>query len=245
MRKEFRSIELLRELTAALSAQYRTDRSGLQAQITDTLERHQRAESRLSEVLESRSWRITESLRRIATWIRSDPVARSDSLDGQRSNDKPTLNPPPDVVQSEQRIYRILERIPKDLFANLAQVQLDAFLSSGASLSFAEPDRPQISVLMVLFNRAELTLSCLRSLFAEKDTCYEIVIVDNASTDSTTRLLSRIHGVTILHNKENNHVPTWREPGRRSGTGKTPPDLEQRHRTVARNPECGIGDSGE
>ena len=205
MRKEFRSIELLRELTAALSAQYRSDRSGLQAQITDTLERHQRAESRLSEVLESRSWRITESLRRIATWIRSDPVARSDSLDGQRSNDKPTLNPPPDVVQSEQRIYRILERIPKDLFANLAQVQLDAFLSSGASLSFAEPDRPQISVLMVLFNRAGLTLSCLRSLFAERDTCYEIVIVDNASTDSTTRLLSRIHGVTILHNKENNH----------------------------------------
>jgi GT2 family glycosyltransferase/glycosyltransferase involved in cell wall biosynthesis len=205
VRKEFRSIERLRKLTELLSAQYRADRSDLQAQVAYEHKRYERAESRLSEVLDSRSWRITESLRRLVAWMRQDGVGGPDPLDQKHAIDESVLRPPPDVVQAEQVIYQSLEQVPKDLLTDIAQVQLDVFLSSGASISFAEPDHPQISVLLILFNRAELTLSCLRSLFAEKDTCYEVVIVDNASTDSTSRLLSRIHGVTILHNKENNH----------------------------------------
>ncbi len=205
MRKEFRSIERLRELTKALSDQYRADRSDLQAQVTYEHERHERAETRHSEVLGSRSWRITESLRQMVAWIRRDPVGDIEPLEEKHAIDQSVLRPPPNVVQAEQGIYGSLEQIPKRLLADVAQVELDAFLASGASLAFAEPDRPQISIIMILFNRAELTLSCLRSLFAEKDTRYEVVIVDNASTDSTSTLLSRIHGVKILHNKENNH----------------------------------------
>jgi GT2 family glycosyltransferase len=119
--------------------------------------------------------------------------------------DESLLRPPSDLVQAEKGIYRNLEQTPKNLLADLAEIQLDAFLSSGTSLSFSEFDHPQISVLLILFNRAELTLSCLRSLFADRDTRLEIVIVDNASTDATSRLLSRIHGVTILRNEENKH----------------------------------------
>ena len=205
MRNKFRTIERLRELTEALSDQYRRDRSDLQAQITYEHERHERAESRLSEVLTSRSWRITESLRRIVAWIRRDHTGGREPLDQKHVIDESLLSPPSELIQAEQGIYRNLEQTPKNLLTNLAEVRLDAFLSSGASLSFSEPDHPQISVLLILFNRAELTLSCLRSLFADKDTRYEIVIVDNASTDSTSRLLSRIHGITILRNKENKH----------------------------------------
>ncbi len=205
MRKEFPSIERLREQTASLAEGYRRDRAGLQNQVTYEHGRREKAESKLIGVLRSRSWRITEFLRRLASWFRRDLGGRWDSLDKKHVIDKSVFSPPPDVVRAEDEIYRTLDQIPKDLLTDWAEVQLETFLSSGAALSFTEPDRPRISVLLVLFNRVELTLACLRSLLAEKDPSCEVVIVDNASTDSTSRLLSRVQGATILENTENIH----------------------------------------
>ncbi len=205
VRKEFGSIERLRQLSVALSDRYRTDRADLQSQITSGRERHVRVESTLSAVLESRSWRLTESLRRAAAWFRRDPSGDAGIPEPETAIDPCGGNPPRDVEQAEHEIHRALERLPSDLIADLAAVQLDAFLTSGVKLSFAAGDHPQVSILLVLFNRAELTLACLRSLSTEQLGSYELIIVDNASTDSTSRLLSRIHGATILRNHENHH----------------------------------------
>src|SRR5262249_962913 len=64
-------------------------------------------------------------------------------------------------------------------------------------------DNPEISVLLVLYNRAELTFACLRALAENYSERIEIVIVDNTSRDETALLLDRLHGVRIIRNAEN------------------------------------------
>jgi GT2 family glycosyltransferase/glycosyltransferase involved in cell wall biosynthesis len=80
---------------------------------------------------------------------------------------------------------------------------LDHFLASGARLTFPARDQPEVSVLVVLCNRAELTLRCLRALAEIHEPSLDVVIVDNASIDRTADLLDRLDCVTILRNPEN------------------------------------------
>ena len=58
---------------------------------------------------------------------------------------------------------------------------------------------------MVLYNRAELTLECLYSILRSGCDSYEVVIVDNASTDKTPSLLKQITGLQIIQNETNFH----------------------------------------
>jgi hypothetical protein len=81
--------------------------------------------------------------------------------------------------------------------------RLHAFLDSGQTLDLRPRATPRVSVLLVLFNRAELTLDCLRSLSEERGVPLEVVVVDNASTDRTSDLLSRIVGAKIVRHAEN------------------------------------------
>ncbi len=87
--------------------------------------------------------------------------------------------------------------------SRIARCRLEEFLAAGGVLDLEPPELPQVSVLLVLFNRAELTLRCLESLYTIRDPSLEIVIVDNGSHDRTRRLLERVQGARILLNDDN------------------------------------------
>ena len=87
--------------------------------------------------------------------------------------------------------------------ASMSSVGLHTFFVSDSSLTIPSSRKPELSVILVLFNRAELTLACLRSLSEDYKHDLEIVIVDNASTDDTRKLLDRIHGAKIIRNSRN------------------------------------------
>lgn len=87
----------------------------------------------------------------------------------------------------------------------LFRAELDAFLESGDRLLLPTSDAPEVTILLVLFNQAELTLQCLRSLAFALDRPCEVIIADNASTDRTGELLDRIDGARIVRNGENLH----------------------------------------
>ena len=55
----------------------------------------------------------------------------------------------------------------------------------------------------MLFNRAELTFACLRSLAENYSERMEVIIVDNNSHDETPLLLDRLIGARIIRNDEN------------------------------------------
>ena len=77
-------------------------------------------------------------------------------------------------------------------------ISLAALLNSDARLRFATASEPRVSVLLVLFNRAELTLRCLRSLLEIRSPSFEVICVDNNSSDQTPELLSRLEGVRVI-----------------------------------------------
>ncbi|MGO4287658.1 methyltransferase domain-containing protein, partial [Bosea sp. TAB14] len=76
------------------------------------------------------------------------------------------------------------------------------FLNSGARISFPPHENPEISVLIVVWNKAYFTLRCLRALQSVSSKI-EVILVDNASTDETTDMLSRVDGIRVIVNDAN------------------------------------------
>jgi len=89
-------------------------------------------------------------------------------------------------------------------FEYLCRTELELFLASGARLAFKSCPEPAVSIVLVLYNRAELTYTCLVSLHTISKPC-ELIIVDNASSDDTGRLLAAVDGARIVRNSENIH----------------------------------------
>ena len=88
-------------------------------------------------------------------------------------------------------------------FERTCRLDLQAFLASGARLVCPASENPRVSVIVALWNRAELTFRALRSVCEEREIPVEVVLVNNASTDETPDLLKRIVGATVLTNAEN------------------------------------------
>jgi GT2 family glycosyltransferase len=70
-------------------------------------------------------------------------------------------------------------------------------------IRFPEVERPDVTVVMLTFNRWDLTRQALFLLAETTEPRYEVVIVDNASTDGTLEELGRVHGAKILRNSRN------------------------------------------
>ena len=49
---------------------------------------------------------------------------------------------------------------------------------------------PQISIIVISYNTREMTLECLRSVVDETTLPYELIVVDNASTDGSAEAIA-------------------------------------------------------
>lgn len=110
---------------------------------------------------------------------------------------------------------------PKETAAAVAKVALDAFLRTDARLDFRPKSPPRVSILMLVCNRGEVTFSCLQSLSLRLNrTPFELIVVDNASSDLTPRLLERIDGITVVRNENNVGYPAGVNQAARHATGE-------------------------
>jgi GT2 family glycosyltransferase len=165
--------------------------------------------------LESPSWRMTypvrwmaEQGRRLRKWLSGGVVQEDSSVDQHQPG--ASLDASPYRVRpSERHPSSAEEGSPrpspelKELLTSAYRLSLQNFLSSGASLALPHSESPRISVILVLYNRAELTLQCLRSVTEQGFQHLEIIIVDNASTDETPQMLNRLEGVRVIQNNDN------------------------------------------
>ena len=87
----------------------------------------------------------------------------------------------------------------------ICRVQFEAFLASRERLVFSPFEPALISVVIVLYNQAHLSFACLKSLVDQQNVGIEVIIIDNASSDQTSQLISRIHGARIERNRQNLH----------------------------------------
>ncbi len=172
----------------------------------------------------SMSWRLTRPLR-VAAGLLSGrsptppaappPTALAPSP--ARAEPPPALPPaPPEVRPPHDR--------PKAAWRQLLQVRLETFLAGKDMLRVPRAAAPDVSIVLVLYNQAELTFGCLASInetLAGGDIGIEVVIVDNWSTDRTDELLRRIEGGTILRNQANLHFLKAVNQAVKIATGRT------------------------
>ncbi len=136
-----------------------------------------RLEDTLDGIYQSFAWKVMGPMRRLAK----------------------RLAPPEDGVEEEATDADRL----KARHARLARRRLTAFLAEERHLEFPRCDRPAVSVVVVLFNQAHLSLTCIESLLERADVPFELVVVDNGSRDATRRLLGRLRNARILRNRRN------------------------------------------
>ncbi len=120
-----------------------------------------------------------------------------------------------------------------------------------------EPMAPAVSVIVPTHNRAHLIGETLQSILAQTFQDFEIIVVDNGSTDGTDRVVAALADPRIRYYwQEDTGVPAdSRNAGVRMAQGKyvafldsddlwRPEKLEKQLALFARRPEVGWGYSG-
>ena len=102
-------------------------------------------------------------------------------------------------------------------------------------LSFPVHDRPLVSVVIPVHDQFVFTYDCLVALLTARNrTTFEVIIVDDASTDETRTLSELVKGLTVLRNDQNRGFVHSCNRGAGSRSGRLHHSLEQRHGTRRR-----------
>jgi GT2 family glycosyltransferase len=110
---------------------------------------------------------------------------------------------------------------PKETVLELARVALRSFLDTGSLLDLTPAGPPRVSVLVLVCDRAELTLACLQALALRLHrTAVEVVVVDNGSSDETGEVLERVRGLRVVRNETNRGFPAGVNQAARLAGGK-------------------------
>ncbi len=109
----------------------------------------------------------------------------------------------------------------KKNFRQQALAELHAFFAGKGTLKLPLYKNPVLSILIVVYNEAELTLRCLKSIVETVDVPAEVIIVDNASSDDTADLFDRLEGARIYRNLEDLHFLRAANQGAARANGRT------------------------
>jgi GT2 family glycosyltransferase len=136
---------------------------------------------------------------------------------------------------------------------SLLSTRLNLFLNSGAKLRLPASSQPDISIILILCNQAELTFGCLSSIqecLKETPLGIEVIILDNRSTDETACLLAQVVGAKIVRSPENLHFLRGVNRAAKEATGRhllllnndahlLPGAIESSLRTLEAEPDIG------
>ena len=158
-------------------------------------------------VLNSLSWKLTSPLRRLRALF--TPSKQSSGKFAMEPVNDPASELTDEFESPEQAgaTEAIVPTIkPDDTKAEhnfLAKAELKKFLASNQMLKLPIPEQAILTIVLVFHNQAHLSLLCLRSLLEFADIPFRLVIVDNNSSDDTTKLLDHIENALIMYNEDN------------------------------------------
>jgi O-antigen biosynthesis protein len=64
-------------------------------------------------------------------------------------------------------------------------------------------EKPEVSIVIPAYNKWQYTGNCLYSIFKNTEADYEVIVVDDASTDKTKEILSTIKNLRFVKNEKN------------------------------------------
>lgn len=88
-------------------------------------------------------------------------------------------------------------------------------------LSFKKTESPVVSIIIPVYNNFLYTYNCLKSIVEVTEGVeYEVIIVDNASTDETVKLQELIANIVVIQNSENQGFVDACNAGAQKARGK-------------------------
>jgi O-antigen biosynthesis protein len=94
-------------------------------------------------------------------------------------------------------------RPAQEKWAKQGRARLHQLLRGDECLVCPVFEHPTVSFVVVLHNSAHLSLLSLESVITNADVSYELIVVDNASSDETMLMLDRLQGARIIRNQTN------------------------------------------
>jgi GT2 family glycosyltransferase/glycosyltransferase involved in cell wall biosynthesis len=90
-----------------------------------------------------------------------------------------------------------------------------------ASLRFPRYEQVDVSIIIPVFNQLEYTHACLASLLAvEEQSSFEVIVVDDRSTDRTAELIPQVEGINYVRNEKNSGFVVSCNHGAEKARGK-------------------------
>jgi len=180
----------------------------VRASLTQLQQHHQRVVAELDAVLGSTSWKITRPFRFAGRVARSFAAARAwnplrwprllgnlyrnlsraglrGAVQGLQYGSE-SLSGPKEATRPEPEIVARPAAIPR------------------APASFPEYDHPEVSIVIPVYNKWPYTAACLNSLAdATGSRSFEVIVVDDGSSDESETMLRGIDGLTYVRNEQN------------------------------------------
>jgi GT2 family glycosyltransferase/glycosyltransferase involved in cell wall biosynthesis len=102
-----------------------------------------------------------------------------------------------------------------------APTAADSPVSPLTPICFPEHEQVDVSIIIPVFNQLEYTHGCLVSLQAvQEQPTFEVIVVDDCSTDSTSEVIAETRGVVYLRNDSNSGFIASCNAGAKKARGK-------------------------
>jgi GT2 family glycosyltransferase/glycosyltransferase involved in cell wall biosynthesis len=137
----------------------------------------------LQRIYQSKSWRYSRPFRQVSTALR---ILRNEGYSG--------------IIQV------IAQKRGSGESATTKHAEVNHEIAqSYTALEFPSSANPQISIIIPVFNKHLYTFHCLRSVLENTSAAlsYEIIVVNDASTDETVEMLQAQSGLRVVNNKKN------------------------------------------
>ncbi len=184
-------------------------------ELRNRLQKQLQASKKLCRLLDDADSAAAQ-LRSSTRWKMANPIAALKAkLSPQRSQDLLGYGHLEKIVAT----YRKWRTVHPEVNAidHEIQVLISGILSApGQRVAPAEPPEPtrpiefpvheevKISIVIPVFNQFQFTRACLASLQEHQGTeRFEVIVVDDGSTDATAEAVPRIPGIVYLHNQAN------------------------------------------
>jgi GT2 family glycosyltransferase len=161
-------------------------------------------EARLTEIMHSRSWRMTRPLRVVKRVFTRQRMTRL--LNPLRWPRMLTLVLHHLRLRGLRQTLEMLQETPPAVPepATVRPVIAPGVEQLADPIAFAPVDQPEVSVIIPVYNQLHYTAHCLESLVrVDNRTSFEIVVVDDCSTDDTRAWLKRCRGIKVMRNRRN------------------------------------------
>jgi len=201
-RLEKRLLALDQQLAEA-HGYYQRDSTDLALQRDVALRQRDEAEKQLGAIRSSLAWRITALPRGVATALRNATAANlyrvrhysqltSRGLSSLRSRG---------LAGTWRRFIEMRSTRRDAPYTPPAPANTDR---AESALRLPRPKLPRASIIVPVYNQLHYTLACLRSLSDCGDaSAFEVIVVDDASTDASARVLPSIPGLRYHRNAQN------------------------------------------